>query len=258
MKSIYIFLIVFFFSFISDVSAEDKKDFIGINEHLGDKLPLSLKFQDEQGIDVTLAQLVNKPTIFMFVYYECPGICSPLMSEVAAEIAQVNLKPGVDYQLISVSFDETEGPALAYAKKVNYLGIFKEPFPKDAWKFLTGDSASINTLTQAAGFNFKREGEDFVHPGGLVVVSKDGTITRYLMGVDFLPFDLKMALLEAGEGKISPTIAKMLKFCYSYDPEGKKYALNITRIAGLATLLVVSVFVVILIRKPKKQIIDKG
>lgn len=258
MKIKYILSILILSGFLLSLSAENQKEFVGINEHLGETLPLSLKFKDEQGIEVALSQLVDKPTIFMFVYYECPGICSPLMSEVAAEIAQVNLKPGQDYQLIAVSFDATEGPSLAYAKKVNYLGIFKEPFPGDAWKFLTGDSASIAQLTQAAGFNFKREGDEFIHPGGLVVVSKEGKITRYLMGVDFLPFDLKMAILEAGEGKVSPTVAKMLKFCYSYDPDGKKYALNVTRIAGLATLLVVSVFVVILVRRPKKQIIDKG
>lgn len=240
------------------VTAESMDDFIGINEQLGKKIPQNLIFKDEQGIDVSLSKLVDKPTIFMFVYYECPGICSPLMSEVAAEVEHVGLEAGKDYQIISISFDETEGPALAYAKKVNYMGIFKKPIPDNAWKFLTGDSASIAAITKSVGFGFKREGEDFVHPGGLVIVSKDGVITRYLLGTDFMPFDLKMAVLEASEGKVTPTIAKMLKFCYSYDREGKRYALNITRIAGIVTLLAVGVFVLVFIRKPKKQTTEKG
>ncbi|MCC6551287.1 MAG: SCO family protein [Ignavibacteriaceae bacterium] len=233
-------------------------EFIGINEQLGKKIPLNLVFKDEQGIDIELSKLVDKPTIFMFVYYECPGICSPLMSEVAAEIEQVNLEAGKDFQLVAISFDDTEGPALAYAKKVNYMDIFKKPLPDNAWKFLTGDSASIAQITNAVGFGFKREGEDFVHPGGLIIVSKEGIITRYLLGTDFMPFDLKMAVIEASEGKVTPTIAKMLKFCYSYDRESKRYALNITRIAGIVTLLAVGVFVLVFIRKPKKQTTEKG
>ncbi len=240
------------------IHAESMDEFIGINEQLGKKIPLNLVFKDEQGIDIELSKLVDKPTIFMFVYYECPGICSPLMSEVAAEIEQVNLEAGKDFQLVAISFDDTEGPALAYAKKVNYMDIFKKPLPDNAWKFLTGDSASIAQITNAVGFGFKREGEDFVHPGGLIIVSKEGIITRYLLGTDFMPFDLKMAVIEASEGKVTPTIAKMLKFCYSYDREGKRYALNITRIAGIVTLLAVGVFVLVFIRKPKKQTTEKG
>lgn len=253
----YFFLLVFLLS-SGVLTPESMDDFIGINEQLGKKIPLNLTFKDEQGIDVSLAKLVDKPTIFMFVYYECPGICSPLMSEVAAEIEQVDLVAGKDYQLVAISFDQTEGPALAYAKKVNYMDIFKKPIPEDAWRFLTGDSASIAAITGSVGFGFKKEGDDFVHPGGLVIVSKDGIITRYLLGTDFMPFDLKMAVIEASEGRVTPTIAKMLKFCYSYDREGKRYALNITRIAGIVTLLAVGVFVLVFIRKPKKQTTEKG
>lgn len=125
MKKYLVIPFIILFSVV--LTAESTDDFIGINEQLGKKTPQNLVFKDEQGIDVSLANLVDKPTIFMFVYYECPGICSPLMSEVAAEIEHIGLEAGKDFQIVSISFDETEGPALAYAKKVNYMGIFKKP-----------------------------------------------------------------------------------------------------------------------------------
>lgn len=235
-------------------TAEQKQKIeVGIDEKLGQKIPTQLTFTDEYGKQILLKNILDKPTIFLFVYYECPGICTPLMTEVAEEINRVDLMPGQDYQIISVSIDSGETSELALKKKKNYLNLIKKEFPDDAWKFLTGNSKSILALTDAAGFYFKQEDEDFIHGGALIFVSSSGTISRYLLGTSFLPFDIKMAVIETAEGRVTPTISKMLKFCFSYDPEGRKYTANLSRIFGIGTFVIVVGLVLFLSFRPKKK-----
>lgn len=232
-----------------------------IEEHLGTKLSLDLKFVDSDGDTVMLKDIINKPTILDFVYYECPGICSPLMTEVAHTADVSDLKPGTDYQILSVSMDETETPQIAFKKKQTFLSLIEsKPFPDSAWRFLTGDSLNIDKLTREAGFMFKRTGRNFIHAGVLIFVSPQGEICRYLYpgysqtrGFGILPFDFKMAVMEAAQGKKTPVIGKVLQFCFSYDPQGKTYVFNILRIFGAGIILGVVIFVVIIKVKPKKD-----
>ncbi|MCE1187511.1 MAG: SCO family protein [Ignavibacteria bacterium] len=233
-----------------------KKSPVGIDEQLGKMLPTGLRVTDEQGNLVEFDKLIDKPTILMFVYYECPGLCSPLLSEVADEISKIDLKPGTDYRIITVSFDPSEKSELALKKKKNYLSTAGIAVPDDGWRFLTADSNTIAQLTDATGFRYKKEGDEYIHAGALIIVSPTGKITRYLLGTDFLPFDMKMALIEASSGTVSPTIAKVLKYCFKYDPEGRKYVLNVTRIAGTAIIMMTLVFVGYLTvgRKKKEKI----
>lgn len=250
MQTILLFAIVTTINLAAD---QKQKIEIGIDEKLGQKIPSHLTFTDEYGNPITLKDIINKPTIFLFVYYECPGICTPLMTELAEEINRVDLIPGKDYQIISVSIDSGETAELALKKKKNYLNIIKKDFPDDAWKFLTGNSNSILTLTDAAGFYFKQEDEDFIHGGALIFVSGSGKITRYLLGTSFLPFDIKMALIETADEKVTPTLSKMLKFCFSYDPEGRKYTANLTRIFGIGSFILIVGLVLFLSFRPKKK-----
>ncbi len=232
-----------------------------IEEQLGAKLPLDLQFLDSDGNKVMLKDIINKPTIIDFVYYECPGICSPLMTEVAHVANTSDLKPGVDYQILSISMDETETPQIAKKKKQTFLSLIdSKSFPDTAWRFLTGDSLNIDKLTRSAGFWFKRTGRNFIHAGALIFVSPQGEVCRYLYpgysqtrGFGILPFDFKMAVLEAAQGKKTPVIGRVLQFCFSYDPQGKTYVFNILRICGAGILLGVIVFVVIIKVKPKKD-----
>jgi protein SCO1 len=259
-----IFNLLLIIVFVTGVinSSDKKRIEIGIDEQLGSTIPLDLKFTDENGKEILLKDLVTIPTIFNFVYYSCPGICSPLLSEISNVAGKLDLIPGKDYQIISISIDETETSDLAADKKRNYLNAIKGDYPVSAWRFLTGDSLSIHTLTDAAGFYFKKDGDDFIHAGALIFVSPLGKITRYLFSnyseafgnFRILPFDVKMAVYEASEGRATPTIAKMLKFCFSYDREGKSYVLNITRIAGAGMLVLVAIFVAIITIKPRKRI----
>lgn len=225
----------------------------GINEKLGKQLAVETVFTDENNKQVSLKDIVNKPTVLMFVYYNCPSLCNPLMAEVASLVDRIDLTPAKDYQLVCVSFDEEENSTIAAKKKQNILGAVQKQFSADGWRFLTGDKANILKLTNSAGFSFKKENGQFAHASALILISPTGKITRYLMGTTFLPFDLKMAIIEASEGKVSPTIANILKFCFNYDPEGRKYVLNITRIAGGGILLITIVLVVLLSLKSRKK-----
>jgi protein SCO1/2 len=246
--------------FTFPVFSQDKKIDIGIDEQLGKKLPVQLEFYDEAGNKKPLKDFINGPTLLAFVYYQCPGICSPLMSSIAEVVNDVDLKPGESYNIVTLSFDENETPEIASDKKKNFLKIIGKEFPETAWRFLTGDSSNIKTITDAAGFYFKREGTQFIHSGAVLFISKEGKICRYLFpdysktkGYSILPFDFKMAISETSQGKATPTIARVLQFCFSYDPKGKTYVLNFTRIFGAGILLMAVVFVFYLRIKPKKS-----
>jgi len=226
---------------------------IGMDEKLGQVIPFDLTFYDENGNPVSLKQLIHTPVILAPVFYRCPNVCSFLLFNLAGVINKLPSEPGKEYQVLTVSFDETEKPDLALEKKKMYLKMIEKPFPEDAWRFLTGNRENIHKLTDAIGFHFKKQGDDFLHPVTLIILSPDGKITRYIYGTEFLPFDLKMALLEASEGRVGPTLSKVLRFCFSYDPKGRKYVFDILKVTGIVTLLLALSFILFLVFKGKKQ-----
>jgi protein SCO1 len=228
---------------------------IGIVEHLDEYLPDDLVFTGTDNKPYNLKQLINKPTVLMFVYYRCPGICSPLMTSVSEMISKTDMVLGKDFQVITISFDQREGTDLAVKKRNNYLKLITKDVDQEGWKFYTGDSANIAKATNAAGFKFKRAGNDFLHSATIIMLSPDGKITRYLQGTYFLPFEFKMAVIEASQGKSGPTIFRILQFCYSYDPAGQQYVLNITKMAGTIILLTGVIVLLVLLFKPRKKVI---
>jgi protein SCO1/2 len=226
---------------------------IGVDEKLGEYIPADLVFINEYGQPVQLKSLFSKPAILTLVYYRCPGICSPLLSGVADMVDKMDLVPGKDYNIVTVSFSPREDYLTASEKKKNYLGTMKKKIPPDSWQFLTGDSASIARLTDAVGFRYQKQGEDYMHGAVITAVSEKGMIARYLYGTSFLPLDVKLALTEASEGRTGPAINKLLKLCYSYDPAARTYVLNVTRIAGGGMLIIIIGFVLMLTLKKKKN-----
>ena len=221
----------------------------GIDEKLGEYIPEDLVLVNEHGDSVRLGSLIDRPTVITLVYYSCPSICRPLLNEVSGvlgKLLDLNMKPGEDYQVVTISFDEHDGPAGSARLKKEYMSQLPDGFPGDAWTFLTADAATIQRFTQSVGFEFNSVGEDFVHPATLVMLSPKGKITRYLYGAEYLPLDLKMAIYEASEGRVGPTVARMLKFCFSYDPEGRRYVLNITRVVGTGMILTLVGFAIFL------------
>ena len=226
---------------------------VGVDEHPGGKIPLDLTFRDETGHPVRLSDLVTVPTIILPVYYSCTNQCNYLQGGLASALPAVKRNPGTEYRVISVSFDETETPALAARYKRMYLASMNIPFPEDGWRFLTGDVPEIRRLSDAAGYHFQRKGRDFVHPVASFVVARDGTIVRYLYGTTFLPKDLTLALLEAREGTVGITIRKVVGYCFSFDPKGKTYVFNLLRVSATVVIASLGVFLFFLIKSGKKR-----
>lgn len=218
---------------------------IGLDEHLGKTINLNYTFLDENGDTLILTHLVNRPTILNFVYYNCPGICTPLLAGLQDVMSKVDMEPGKDFQILTISINKDETPELAFKKKNNYMKGLKRQFPGDAWRWMTGDSANIAGLTEEVGFNFRRSGDDFAHPAVLIVLSPQGKIARYLHGITFNQFDVKMAIIEASEERVGPTIAKVIQFCFSYDPAGRKYVFNFLKVSATFIILFMVVFVAV-------------
>ncbi len=230
-----------------------------IHEHLGAKIPLNVTFKDENGKDIKLSRIFTKSTVVAFVYYRCPGLCDPLMTEISDVVNKINLEPGVDYNIVSISFDDRETSTEAREKKATFTSMINISFPDSAWRFLTGDSSAIKKVTDAAGFDFKRVSNGFIHTSVLIFASKDGKICRYLYPdltrkkkFGILPFDFEMANMETAQGKEVSVVGKLIQFCFSYDPSGRTYTINLLKIFGAGVLFLTSIFVVFVLIKPKK------
>lgn len=256
-----IIIISFVLLAVIQISANDKIE-IGIDEKLGAFFPADVRFNDENGNEVKLRDLLKKPTVIAFVYYECPAICNPLLFELANVVDKSDLELGYDFNIICISFDDLETPEIASSKKRTFYSALNSDVPEESWRFLTGDSTNIKSAADAAGFYFKREGKEFRHASALIFADKDGKICRYLFpgytnnhGFGILPFDFKMAVIETSQGKEIPTIARMLQFCFSYDTEGKSYAFNFTRIFGAGIIILAGIFLIVIKFKPKKEFI---
>lgn len=233
---------------------ENENDQLGIYEKLDEYISEDLVFTDELYNKINLKQSIDKPTILALVYYECPGICSPLLNGLADAMDQTDIELGKDYQVYTVSFSYTEKPPLARQKKKTYAKLVSHGDTKDSWKFFTGDSTTVYRLLDDVGYKVKKEGDQYIHPGAIIVLSPEGKVTRYLYGSTyFLPFDIKMAVVEAAKGKSGPTINKVLNYCFSYDPEGQKYVFNVTKISGTFILLLAGGLLASMLVKGKKR-----
>jgi protein SCO1/2 len=233
-------------------------DKVGLDEHLGDYIPLNLVFRDEQGNPVRLADLVTRPTIIAPVYYRCPNVCHFLQGDLARVLPGLKLEAGEDYQVLSISFDETEQPDLAQRSRDTYYAAMNSQYPDKAWRFLTGDYEAIHQLTDAAGFRFQRVNHEFLHPVVFFVVSSQGQIIRYLHGTHIVPKDLTLALYEAKSGHVGTTIRKMVQYCFSFDPEQKTYVFNLLRVSATAILSTLFIFAIYLVFGGKKSKKDKN
>jgi protein SCO1/2 len=158
----------------------------------------------------------------------------------------MDLQLGKDYEVITISFDPTEKISLGINKKASYLSTMKKKEDAKNWLFFVSDSIDIAKLTQSVGFNYQKVNEQYVHPTGLIALAADGKIVRYLRGIDFLPFDIKITLVEAAAGKIGPSINRLLAICYGYDSKGNQFVFNVTRVAAIVILFIVIITFLIL------------
>jgi protein SCO1/2 len=185
--------------------AEQETPRIGIEEHLGKRIPLeTLSFTGERGEPVRLAELFDRPVALTLVYYRCPSICTPLLQEMAKVADLADMAPGEDYRIVTISFDPRDSSELARTKKANMLATLdRKQVPADGWRFLTGEAEQIRQITEAVGFHYARDKNevDFVHAATVIFLSPDGEIVRYLNGTRFNPADLEMAVVDASEGR---------------------------------------------------------
>lgn len=225
----------------------------GITEHLGKKIAVDAEFVTSDGRKVKIGGLLTKPTLIAPVYYSCPNVCNFLQSRLAAVVPEMKIKPGEQFNLISVSFDELDTPETAAKKKINYLKAADGKIPAENWIFLTGSKENIKLLMDSIGFRFTRKDKDFAHPVTVAAVAPDGKIVRYLYGTDVLPFEMTMAVLEAEKGTPGISVKKLAAYCFSYDPSGRKYVFNTMRVAGFVVLGVIFIFAAFLFFGGKKR-----
>jgi protein SCO1 len=231
---------------------------IGFDQRLGETLPLELRFRDETGREVALREYFgDRPVVLSLNYYGCPMLCTVTLNGLASALdVLTSLDAGREFEIVTVSFDASEGPELAAKKKAQYLTRYKRPSAEAGWHFLTGGQAAIDALTKAVGFRYAWDAEtkQFAHPAGVVVLTPEGRISRYLYGIEYAPKDLKLALMESAQGRIGNFIEQAILYCYRYDPMTGRYSARIMRVTqagAILTVLGLLAFVVLSLRRER-------
>jgi protein SCO1 len=232
---------------------------VGIAQNLNAQLPLSLTFTDDQGKEVQLAGYFGrKPAILALVYYQCPMLCSEELNGLTGALQMVDEAPGKDFNVIVVSIDPNEGTDLAAAKKRSYVKRYGHPETAAGWHFMTGTQANIDALTKAVGFGYvKIPGPDgkltqFAHASAIQIVTPEGKLAQYYMGVEYSPKDLRLGLAEASSNRIGSPVDNILTYCYHYDPQTNKHSLIVARVVqlgGLVTLCSLGSFMFVMFRR---------
>lgn len=216
---------------------------IGIHQNLNAQIPLDLVFHDESGTSAPLrSYFTTKPVLLVPVYFRCPMLCSQVLSGVVSGLRPLSIKPGRDFEIVVVSFDPADTSAEAARKLTQYSHSYSSHGGTAGWHFLTGDESSIRPLMDSIGFRYKYDAlhQMFIHASGIMVLTPDGHLARYLYGVDYEPKDLKLALIEASHNRIGSPVDQILLFCYHYDPKTGKYgAVVINLLRGAAILMIV-------------------
>jgi protein SCO1 len=225
---------------------------VGIEQHLDAQVPPDLTFTDDTGRAVKLGDYFgSKPLILNLVYYNCTMLCGEALAGLSGSMKMVKFDVGNQFDVITVSFNPQETPAIAAVKKQEYLKRYGRPGAASGWHFLTGPAESINAITKAVGFQYQYDprSNQYAHATAIMVLTPQGRISRYFYGVDYPPKDLRMGLVEASQGKIGNAVDQVLLYCYHYNPETGKYGAIISNIlklgAGLTILLLAGLIFVL-------------
>jgi protein SCO1/2 len=232
---------------------------VGLDQRLNEQVPLDLEFRDEAGRSVRLGDyFAGRPVILVLAYYRCPMLCTQVLNGLVDGLRGIPLDAGSDFQVVTVSFDPREQPELAAAKKQSYVESYGRPGAAAGWHFLTGQEPAIAALARAVGFRYTYDPklDQFAHVSGLMVLTPHGTIARYFYGISHPPRDLRLALVEASANQIGSPVDRVLLLCYDYDPATGKYtlmALNLVRLGGGVTLLVLGSFLLLAWRHERRR-----
>lgn len=232
---------------------------IGIEQRLNAQIPLDTVFRDENGASVALRTFFGqKPVLLALVYYRCPMLCSQILSGVVAGLRPLSVRPGRDFEVVAISFDPADTPLDARAKRDHYSHDYSSKAGTAGWHFLTGAEPAIQAVTQAAGFRYRWDpvNKIFIHASGIMILTPEGRLARYLYGVEYEPKDLKLGLVEASHNRIGSPVDQILLLCYHYDPKTGKYGavvMNILRLAAVLLLLVMGTALFFLWRRDLRQ-----
>jgi protein SCO1/2 len=230
---------------------------IGIDQRLHQQVPLDLPFKDEAGRDVRLGDYFGKrPVILALVYYECPMLCTQVLNGVVSALGVLKFDAGREFDLVAVSINPKETPALAAQKKQAYVDRYKRPGTEAGWHFLTGSQQSITHLASAVGFRyaFDEEIQQYAHGAGVEILTPHGTISKYFYGIEYSPRDLRFGLIEASDERIGTAIDDVLLLCYHYDPATGKYgatAIEAVRIGAVLTVAAFLTFLFVSLRRER-------
>jgi protein SCO1/2 len=219
---------------------------VGIDQKLGDQMPLDAEVKNEDGKVVKLADYFNtgRPVILAFVYYECPMLCNEVLNGLTGSLKGINLTAGKDFDVVAISFDarENDKADLAKNKKANYVERYGRPGTENGWHFLTATQDSIDKMTQAAGYKYywDDKSQQFAHVGGIMIATPEGKLSRYFYGIDYAPLDLKFGLIDSAVQKIGNPAERLLLYCYHYDPASGKYGFVILRVMRFVSVLTVA------------------
>jgi protein SCO1/2 len=242
---------------VSSALPEALKD-VGIDQRIGEALPLDLRFRDEHGRSVRLGDYFgSKPVVLVPVYYRCPMLCTLTLEGLARSLKTLTFGAGTDYTLVVFSFDPSETPADALADERDALEHYGRTGGAEGWHFLTGDAASIDGLTSALGFRYAWDGErrEYVHASTLVLATPDGKVSKYLFTTDPAPKDLRLAMVEASAGTLGTVADHVLLFCFRYDPTTGRYSLLIMRLVrggAVLTLVALALFIGLMVRQERR------
>lgn len=230
-------------------------DQVGIDQRLNQQVPLDLAFVDEHGQAVQLKQYFGKPVILIMVYYQCPMLCSQVLTGFSGAMnGIVRFNIGREFNVVTVSIDPRDTAQEAAAAKKRYLQRYRRPEAEQGWHFLTGRKDQIDALAQAVGFRYAWDPEiqQFAHASGIMLLTPDGRVAQYYYGIEYAPRDIQLGLIEASKGKIGNVVDQVLLYCYHYDPRQGKYGaaiFNVLRLSALATVLVLGGFMLLMFRR---------
>jgi len=233
---------------------------VGIDQtKLNNHVPFDATFVDEAGREVTFGQYFGtRPVVLVLAYYECPMLCTQVLNGSVGSLEALTFNPGNEYDVVVVSFDPGETPAMAARKRESWIKRLGRPGTEAGVHFLTGRPESIAALTQAVGFKYAYDQaiDQYAHPAVMTILTKDGRVSRYLFGIEFAPVDVRLALVEAADNKIGSVIDQVLLFCYHYDPETGSYGfaiMTIVRAAGILTVLAIAMSIFLTLRRDRRQ-----
>jgi protein SCO1/2 len=232
---------------------------VGIEQRLDAQVPLDLTFRDEEGRALPLGSYFGKkPVVLALAYYECPMLCTLVLNGLVRALRAISLDLGDDFEVVTVSFDPRETPALAAAKKQTYLEQYGRDGGATGWHFLTGEGPAIECLAQSVGFRFTwvPNESQFAHAAAIMVLTPGGRVARYFYGVEYPPRDLRLGLVEAAAGTIGTAVDQLLLYCYRYDPATGKYgavAMRLMRLGGVMTVIALGSFILISRRRERRR-----